>query len=224
MKVTKNKNEVSFCLNGNTHRKLAKKIIQEEYPNLHKYSPIIKYAVERPDYDEVGFHSNTHFYFPYENIFRPRESFFDFDGMHNARARFNEHIDKFFAASKYCRYSEMAEEAGRAKHFLDDMSVGLHVQRGNILEKWRDKKMHAQFEDFIYKNENELIKNAQKSPVEFKTDDFDDIFMSVVNFMKNSEFPNKNNKLKWYDIAQNTINVVIDASRVFFDKISQHLP
>ena len=224
MKTTKVQNGINFGLNAGTHKRIAEKLIRDEYPKLQNYAPMIKNAVVKPDFDEVGFHSNTHFYYPDENMFRPRESFFDFDGQHNARAKFNEHMNKFFEAKKYCRYSEMADEAGRAKHFLDDMSVGLHVQRGNILQKWSEKKMHENFEKFILSNQDTFIKNAKRSPVEFKTDSFDDIFMSVANYVKNTEYPNNSNRAKWPEIAQNTINVTMDASRVFFDKISKFMP
>lgn len=224
MKIQRTDNKPSFGLNTYTHSKIAKKLVDEEYPKLQKYIPILKYAVEKPDFDELGFHSNTHFYYPAESSFKKRESFFDFDGEHNARAKYNEHIDKFFAASKYYRFGEMMEEAGRAKHFLDDMSVGLHVQRGNIFQKWKDQNMHHDFETYMYDNEDLFINNAKKSPVKFRTDDFDDIFMSVVDYSKNSEFPNDANRNRWSEIAQNTFNVAIDASRVFFDKISEFLP
>ena len=224
MKTTKVQNGINFGLNSNTHKKIAQKLIKEEYPKLRNYAPIIQNAVVKPDFEEIGFHCNTHFYYPDQNMFRPRESFFDFDGQHNARSKFNEHMNNFMEASKYCRFSEMADEAGRAKHFLDDMSVGLHVQRGNILQKWRDKKMHERFEIYIRDNDDAFIKNAEKSPVEFKTDTFDDIFMSVANFTKDTEFPNSTNTDKWPEIAQNTINVAMDASRVFFDKVSKFMP
>lgn len=224
MKVTKTQNDINFGFNYSTHRKIAQKLIEEEYPKLQKYAPIIKHSVINPDFDELGFHSNSHFYYPEKNLLRFRESFFDFDGLHNARAKYNEHIDKFFAASKYCRFSEMAEEAGRAKHFLDDMSVGLHVQRGNIFQKWRDREMHKRFEDYIYDNEDVFIANSKKSPVEFITDDFDDIFMSVVDYSKNSEFPNNHNQQRWQVIAQNSVNAAMDASRVFLNKVSEFLP
>ena len=224
MKVTKRQNDINFGFNFCTHRKITQYLIEEEFPKLQKYAPIIKQAVQNPDFAELGFHSNSHFYFPVESIFRPRESFLDFDGLHNARAKYNEHINKFFAASKYYRYNEMVEEAGRAKHFLDDMSVGLHVQRGNIFQKWRDQKLHKHFEDYIYENENTFIMNAKKSPVKFNTGDFDDVFMSVVNYSKNSEFPNNYNEHRWQNIAQNTVNVAMDASRVFLNKVSEFLP
>lgn len=48
--------------------------------------------------------------------------------------------------------------------------------------------------------------------------------MSVVNYSKNSEFPNNNNQERWQIIAQNTVNVAMDASRVFLNKISEFLP
>ncbi len=224
MNIANNQHGISFGLNSNTHKKIVQKMIREEYPKLRNYAPIIQNAVVKPDFEEIGFHCNTHFYYPDQNMFRPRESFFDFDGQHNARSKFNEHMNNFMEASKYCRFSEMADEAGRAKHFLDDMSVGLHVQRGNILQKWRDKKMHKDFEEFIMNNEDTFIKNAKKTPIEFKTDTFDDIFMSVANYTKDTEFPNRANMDKWPEIAQNTINVAMDASRVFFDKISKFMP
>lgn len=224
MKIQKVDNNTTFGLNTYTHSKIAKKLVEEEYPKLQKYIPILKYAVEKPDFDELGFHSNTHFYYPVESSLKFRESFFDFDGLHNARAKYNEHIDNFFAASKYFRFGDMMDEAGRAKHFLDDMSVGLHVQRGNIYAKWRDQKMHHDFETYIYDNQDYLINNAKKSPVNFKTDDFDDIFMSVVDYTKKTNFPNNDNKNNWPEIAQNTINIAIDASRAFFDKILEYLP
>ena len=48
--------------------------------------------------------------------------------------------------------------------------------------------------------------------------------MSVANYTKDTEFPNSANMDKWPEIAQNTINVAMDASRVFFDKISKFMP
>ena len=223
MKVQKTQNNINFGLNYNTHRKIAQKLIEEEYPNLQKYVPIIKTAVEIPDFSELGFYCNTHFYYPIDSYIKPRESYLDFDGLHNARSKYNEHVNKFIDYAKEYSFVDMAEEAGRAKHFLDDMSVGFHSQRGNWIQKLREKKLHKYFEDYIYNNEDELIKNAKKSPVEFKTDNFDDIFMSVVNYSKNTELPTNNNLNRWHEIAQNTINIAIDSSREFFNKISEYL-
>ena len=89
MNVIQIQTNISFGLNYNTHRKIAQRVIEKEYPQLRKYAPVIKSAVQKPDFDEKGFNFNTHFYYPDENIFRPRQSFFDFDGVHNARVKFN---------------------------------------------------------------------------------------------------------------------------------------
>ncbi len=213
-------NNINFGFNCNTHRKLAQKVIEDEFPRLRNYLPVIKKAVVAPDFEERGFHSNTHFYFPVESIFKPRESFLDFDAGHNARAQFNLHIDNFYERLKYFRFNEMADEAGRAKHFLDDMSVGLHVKRGNFLDKLSEGKIHLSYEEFIFRHEDEFIKKSSKTPVNFETEDFDDIFMSVVNYSKNSEMPAADNVKRWSEIAQNSINLALDASRVFFKKIS----
>ena len=48
--------------------------------------------------------------------------------------------------------------------------------------------------------------------------------MSVVDYTKKTNFPNNDNKNNWPEIAQNTINIAIDASRAFFDKILEYLP
>ncbi len=220
MKVDKTHNNVNFGFNYNTHRKIADTVIKNEFPKLKKYIPIIREAVQNPDFDELGFKSNTHFYYPFESYFKPRSSFFDFDWQHNARAKYNKHIDLMLQYHQNNSFIKMAEQAGRAKHFLDDMSMGLHVERGNFFEKLKEMKIHKAFEDFVYRHEDELIAKRAKSPIKFKDEDYDDIFMSVVNHTKGLEIPTSENVQRWPEIAQNSINSAIDSSRVFFKKLS----
>lgn len=224
MKIAKTENnQINFGFNYNTHRKIAERLIKEEFPKLEKYSPMIKLAAEKPDFDELGFHSNTHFYYPFKSYFRPRASFLDIDGSHNAYARYNYHVSNFVKAVKNGQFDFMAEEIGRAKHFLDDMCVGLHVKHGNFIQKWREMPLHSAFENFIYKNENRLIENASPSEAKLKSDNFEDLFVSVVEHSSNSEMPDKNNVLGWQRIAQDSINLALDSSRLFFAKVSDLL-
>lgn len=224
MKIAKTENnQINFGFNYNTHRKIAERLIKEEFPKLEKYSPAIKRAVVEPDFDELGFHSNTHFYFPFKNYFKPRASFLDFDGSHNAYVKYNSHINNFLKALKKGDFPVMAEEVGRAKHFLDDMCVGLHVKHGNFIQKWREMPLHSAFENFIYKNENRLIENASPSEAKLKSDNFEDLFVSVVEHSSNSEMPDKNNVFGWQRIAQDSINLALDSSRLFFAKVSDLL-
>ena len=216
-------NQINFGYNYNTHRKIVKKLIQEEFPKLQKYSVEIEKAVIMPDFDELGFQSNTHFYFSLKNYFRPRASFLDIDGSHNAYSRYSFHIDNFFNALKNSRFNIMAQEIGRAKHFLDDVSIGLHTKQGNFLQKWNEVGIHSNFEKFIYNHEDEFIANSKPLSAKINADTFDDIFVSVVDYSSNSEMPNKNNLFQWPRIAQNTINLTMESSRAFFTKISDML-
>lgn len=216
-------NNVSFGFNFNTHRKITQRIIEREFPELGKYAPELKAAVIKPDFKEIGLSGNNHFYYPVKSLLKPRESFLDFDGSHNARAKFNKHIDKFFDALNDSAFPRMLDEVGRAKHYLDDVCVGLHVQRGNFLSKLQEMGMHKAFENFIYRNEDKFIENSQKTNIEFGNENFDDIFMSVVNYMNKSQIPNSKNVVSWAQIAQNSINIAMDASRVFFSKFLVYL-
>lgn len=218
-----NNNNVNFGFNCNTHRKIAERVIENEFPKLKKYIPIISDAVQAPDFDELGIKSNTHFYYPFKSYIKPRSSFLDFDWEHNARAKFLEHIDLMMKYHENNSFIKMVEQAGRAKHFLDDMSVGFHVKNGNFLEKLREMKVHKAFEDFIHRHEDVFIANSAKSSIKFKDKTFEDIFMSVVNNSKDSEIPTFDHFSQWHFIAQNSINSAVDASRVFFKKVSDLL-
>lgn len=213
-------NNINFGFNYNTHRKLSSVVIKNNFPKLEKYLPEIKQAVQSPDFDETFFYSNSHFYFPKKSLLRCRESFLDFDRIHNARSKYNIHSDNMLTAMKNGNFRLMAEEMGRAKHFLDDMSVGFHVQRGNVFQKLNEQKIHKRFEDYILDNEDKFFKQAKDSQVDFKTDTFDDIFMSVVNYSKYSILPGEKNVSQWAKLAQDSINIAVDASKAFFGKIS----
>ena len=214
-------NQINFGFNYNTHRKVAEKLIKEEFPVLQKYSTLIERAVVAPDFDELGFHSNTHFYYPFANFIKPRESFLDFYGVHNARNRYNFHLSNFFELLSCKQYNLMASEAGRAKHFLDDMCMGLHVKGGNFMQKWNEYPVHCAFENFIYRNEDSFLAQTAptKAPVK-RCDTFEDILMSVAEYSANMEMPDKKNIHRWPLIAQNSVNLLIEASREFFARIS----
>lgn len=224
MKIDKiQNNNINFGFNYNTHRKIADTVIENEFPKLKKYIPIIREAVQAPDFDELGIKSNTHFYYPFKSYIKPRSSFLDFDWDHNARSRFKKHIDLMLKYRENNSFIKMIEQAGRAKHFLDDMSMGLHVKSGNFVEKLKEMRVHKAFEDFVYRHEDEFIAKSSKSPIRFKDKSYDDIFMSVVNNTENMELPTSDNVQKWPVIAQNSINSAMDASRVFFKKVSDLL-
>ena len=90
-----------------------------------------------------------------------------------------------------------------------------HVERGTILEKWRDLRVHKDFEGFVFRNQDKLINNAQKVNLDVAAGDYLDLFDEAVF---NSELikPAKNiNKDSWYSIAQNGISNAIAVTENF---------
>lgn len=225
MKVNKIDNNTSFGLRAQTHEYITLKTAKE-FANLSDdIAQKFAHYVQKPDFDETGLKifgkdtCNNHFYY-FPKTFRTRESHLDFDRKHNAFSRYIDHICNMFTNINYKNKEGVIEEAARAKHFLDDMSVGQHVERGTIFKKYKDEKIHKEFEAYIYDNQDKFYKNYSKSNLDknyVKTDyDYDDLFVASVKTSLENELPNEANRNKWNEIAQNTINLNIDTSREFF--------
>ena len=134
-----NNNQQSFGLKCQTHRFLTAKTVKDADIFSGENLKDFLYYVQKPDFDETGLKifgkptCNNHFFYP-EQTFRPRLSHLDFYGQNNAFARYMYHIIKMFSSMKKSDIDGQIEHAARAKHFLDDMSVGLHVERGTVLK------------------------------------------------------------------------------------------
>ena len=223
MKITtKNNYPPNFGLRVQTHRVMGEHTVKntdilinnEELKNF-------LYYVQKPDFDETGLKlitkqtCNKHFFYPPET-FRPALSHLDFDGKHNAFSRFTYHVTNFLSALKNKNRETFVEESARAKHFLDDMSVGFHVKRGTAWQKYKEEKVHREFETFVMNNQYDLLKNYTKSELPAQNKCFKDLFLNTVNTSLKNEIPTINNKAEWKNIAQKTINLNIDASKEFF--------
>ena len=217
----------NFGLKVQTHRFINAKTASEANIFSDDALKSFLYYVQVPDFDETGLKilgketCNNHFFYPEKN-FHPRLSHLDFFGQHNAFARFMYHIINMFSSMKKSNPEMQIEHAARAKHFLDDMSVGLHVDRGTALKKYRDQKMHCEFEKYIYDNQDYFVNNYSKSDLPQNSRSFKELFMNTVNTSLKNEFPSANNKSSWQDIAQRTINLNIDSSKEFFNLIKHY--
>ena len=142
--------------------------------------------------------------------------------MHNAFYRFINHLSQMKTKNTMIR---KIDEAAQAKHFLDDVSVGLHVNRGTVFQKYKEIKVHSEFEDFIHNNIDSLIKNYKKTSLSRVKargdDDFENLFLRTVNASLKNEIPDEANKSRWMQIAQKSVNLNLDASREFFNLIFQ---
>ncbi len=217
MKTNKINNNTNFGWRYYTHKKITGKLV-DEFPKLKESKDLIVKMVARPDFDERGFQGNNHFYYP-PQLFRPRESFFDFFGRNNALASYTGHLFKFKKNLELDEKKALSE-AGRALHFLQDITQPNHVERGNILEKWRDLSMHKRFENYVYANEDQFIANAQPPELEVPKGDFLDLFEEAVFLSECTPKPKTTNNNVWHAIAQDGISNAIAVTRAFLQNVS----
>ncbi len=227
MKVNSVDNKTSFGWRFKTHEKITG-IILEDFPKLEKYKNTITKFVTRPDFDERGFKGNNHFYYPPRG-FRHRESFFDFFACNNAAARYTIHMYEFDRFVNRDNQKAM-EHAGRALHFLQDVTQPQHTERGTILKKWKDLKIHKEFENYTLDNQDKFISKALEGNAErggwYKDYDYNDkdkLFNFQVAFSTAIPPANKENKLFWDYIAQYGITNAVEATKGFLNIVSSRL-
>ncbi len=220
MKINSVDNNTNFGWRYKTHEKITAMVV-DEFPDLKKYKSVLTKMVVMPDFDERGFKGNNHFYYT-PQLCRPRESFMDFTGNNNAAARYEQHVYSFeeFAVTNP---EKALCEAGRALHFLQDVTQPHHIERGTILDKWRDLKVHEAFEAFAHHHEDEFIKNAKNVYLDVTPNDNSDLFEEAV-FLSEQISPAKNhNKNDWANIAQESLSNTIAVTREFLANVSAYL-
>lgn len=220
MKVNSVDNKANFGWRYPTHMKITAKAV-DELPNLRKYKDILTEFVQKPDFDERGFKGNNHFYFT-PTLFHPRESFLDLTGRNNAASKFSEHVfyfEELFNKDK----NEALEHAGRALHFLQDVTQPQHTERGTVLQKWKDLEIHKQFEAFAFKNEDYFTKNAKPVQLELEPDNIIDLFDEAVFHSEHGKQVRADNAKEWTGIAQTGISNAIQVTKEFCGYISKFL-
>lgn len=220
MKVNAYDNKTSFGWRYPTHENVTSLVV-DQIPKLNKFKQTLTKFVTKPDFDERGFKDNTHFYYP-TKLFRPRESFMDFTGRNNALYKFEDHMYKFDRLVNKDNDKAM-EHAGRALHFLQDMTQPQHVQRGNIFQKWRELKVHTDFEEFEHKYHDNFVKNSKKVLLDVKEGDYSDLFDEAVFLSENATPASKLNSDMWVYMAQDGISNMIAVTKEFCRNISKDL-
>jgi len=191
----------------------------DRFPKLFNYKKQLTEAVVNPDFDERGLGGNNHFYFS-PQLFRPRESFLDFFGKNNASASYEKHI---FLFDKYVnRDNEKAmDHAGRALHFLQDVTQPHHIERGTILKKWRDLNMHKEFEEL---SRSDIFINDSKSvELDVNLNDFHDLFDEAVSVTEALPPANLKNRDKWFEIAHVGLTNMKAVTQEFLRNVSDSL-
>ena len=218
MQVKRCENSTNFGHKYTIHKLVSGHEIKKFHKLSNKASAIEKY-VQRPDFDEVGF-GNNHFYFQ-PTLFQPRESFLDFSGLNNALAKFNIHISEVEPKEPLNSFS--AEHVGRALHFLQDITQPQHTQRGNFMQKLLDRRLHRAFENFEAQNIYKYLANYNGSGADFNGETFEDLFMHHVKKSQEALPALRTNYRFWDEIAQKSVNNLVDATNEFFTLLSSFI-
>ena len=225
MRVNSIENKTSFGWRFKTHEKITS-LVLEDFPKLAEHKETLMASVIKPDFDERGFKGNNHFYYPRE-VLRPRESFLDIFGQNNAAARYAVHMYEFNRLINKNNDKAM-EHAGRALHFLQDVTQPQHTERGTVFKKWRDLRIHKEFENFVQNNQDRIITQVlEEIPKrgdwykQYGYGERDELFNLQVSASMEIMPANKKNRLFWEYIAQFGLTNAVDATKAFFNIVSE---
>lgn len=216
MKIQKTYN-INFGWQSDTHKKVVE-IALKDYPGLQPYESLLEDAVQKPDVNEKGFQYNKHFYFMSKN-----KSFMDFNGKNNAYNSYMSHVTSMQDCIEKGDKDKAIEHAGRAIHFLQDVSQPQHTQWKNIFKKASERSVHEEFETFALDNQEKFIDSLSLSPEEKSPDNFSDLFTKTANCSANGESASRENKNNWNNIAQDGINNAFSVTKEFINKFNSLL-
>lgn len=205
-------NTLNFGWFYGTHKRVTRFALKK-IPNLKQHQDQLEQFAQRPDFDEKGLFNNWHFYSPAQE-----KSFFDFDKKENAFAKYMGHVKTMLEGVKTNNISSYIEHAGRALHYLQDMTQPLHTQKGFVFNKILGLKLHMDFERFVKKNQEDCFGKYIDTP--FPDKSFEDIFMDNVSFSIKSQLPTSKNRYAWEYIGRDGINQAIRSTKNFLEKLS----
>ena len=234
----------------------------QDMPQFSKYKDKLEYFVQQPDYDDIGFLANKHFYFgekdkPQEDAFfklsydnNPKDdeekdikterqgsngllgvfskimnknavSYMDYNGENNAKSAYLEHIDKVDNAIEDEDIDATIENAGRACHFLQDISQPQHIEETTTIGKAIDLKIHTDFEDYAEKHVSEFAKDFKfdNSTQRHNLQLFQDTFSQTKDIGKIT----RKNEPNWDEITKKQFNTAVQATKEFLLNISTQM-
>lgn len=212
------KNNFSFGFNNETHRLLTRKVL-EEFPKMQSYRRILGTACQKPDYDDLGTlrTRNTHFY-----SLKYNGAHLDFDGEHNALARFKKEISLMSLGFADGNTADGMEHCGRALHYGQDMGLGVHTQNGLLFSRGKKWLLHSKFEEFV--DEKRDVFFQEHSFPELQGGTYEDIFMRSVKASSGLTLPTGKNRYEWFYIAQDSFNISLNSTREILTKVNKLIP
>lgn len=217
MQVSKSNNKpINFGWNKKTHLEMTKLALKDSKLDEVTKNRLARYS-QMPDFDcmELGEHCNTHFYFPNSK----KKSFGKNSDKFNAFNQFKEHVTTALLSRDNDNF---IKHAGYALHYLQDMAVPFHTERGGLVSKVLKYKLHSDFEKGAkygaQSNIKKLMENYNSKTINFTT--FLDLFKNTAEFSQKPHLRiSRYNKEKWYSIQQECFDMGVNTTREFFEKL-----
>lgn len=219
--LSKYESNTNFGWNIKTHKKITKYAIKHSGLNLRERdAERLVDASKQPDIDEMNYFGSDHFCFVIPDDMKPKTSlsFLDFSGKHNALAKFRKHIEKAQKALEKKKPRKSLEEIGRAAHFLQDMCVPLHTEKGTLITKFRDLDTHLRYEDGFVGPQIDSFLRPQNFQNPTPGEAFERFALSLFksNFHISSNLRiHKGNEDAWGQIAQETMDKAVSSTQQF---------
>lgn len=208
-----NKKSIVFGWHYPMHADIIRKATQNSDIPEGMRNILLK-SVQKPDLDENFLYGQKHFYYPNDKI----KSYLDYTGTHNAKHLYKTHLKKALKAIRSGNNGIFTDEAGRALHYLQDMTQPNHIDSGSIIKKAQEAAVpHHKFEMDAYAKQNKFYDNCTAIEIDAKS--FNDLFDKTINLSQKNQIPRKNNIENWDNITQNAISLAISSTRKFIEML-----
>lgn len=211
MEVKYNHTRTSF----GWHYKMHSDIVQNSIKHINLDDNVIntiKKYVQMPDFDEFFLFGQKHFFYPNDTV----KSYLDYTGKHNAKSMYNLHLKKMLQLFNNGEHTKGLERAGRALHYLQDMTQPNHIDSGSILKKAFEKEFpHHKFEMDSFSKGNKIFHNIKH--IEFQSRTFEELFDEVIKLSQKNKIPTRSNTGEWDTIAQDAMNIATSATEKFME-------
>ncbi len=216
MQINPTTSQPNFKWNRKTHLEMTMLALKDCNILPSQKRQVGRYS-QMPDFckQELGFHCNTHFYFPNSK----NKSYGLNIEKNNALQMFKDH----FEAAIFCKKeTHFLQHAGYAIHYLQDVTVPLHTKANNFIGKFLKYRIHREFERGEKFGANlhlaEFKQEYQPKTINFTT--LVDLFKDTADFSQNPELQvNSSNKKEWKNIQQICFNRGVDATTLLFNKL-----
>lgn len=183
-----------------------------------KILKIMSKSVQQPDFDEAFLFWQRHFYYPTQK----RKSFLDFTRTHNAKQTYLKHLREMDEDIKNkASATEIFDKAGRALHYLQDITQPNHTDAGGIIAKALARKALRQFEIETLDKQHEIF--ATVNPITLHSKNFEDLFDMTLQISHKNKVPTEENRTEWTIIAQRGVTNAVMATKKFLELLTENL-